>query len=173
LLSKKSSRIAGLSDLEGKAVTSVSGTNILKQLNKLNAEKKLGIRVMTSKDMGEGFLMVETGRAVAFAMDDILLAGLAANAKTPSEYSIANETLTLEPYAIMLRKDDPAFKKLVDETVKNLFKSGEINTIYAKWFTQPIPPKGVNLNWPMPYSLKMAIANPSDSGDPSAYATAP
>lgn len=170
ILAKKSANIVSLTDLKGKTVTSVSGSNVMKQLIKLNTEKNLGMKIMANKDMSEGFLMVETGRATAFAMDDILLAGLAANSKTPNDYSITEEQITIEPYAVMLRQNDPTFKKSVDIAVKDLFKSGEINTIYEKWFTKPIPPKGINLNWPMPDNLKEAIANPTDSGDPATYA---
>jgi glutamate/aspartate transport system substrate-binding protein len=169
LLSKKSSNITGLEDLRGKTVVTNSGSNITRQLARLNAEKNLGLKIMTSKDMSEGFLMVETGRAVSFAMDDILLAGLAANSKTPNEYSITQQAITVEPYAIMMRQNDHAFKNMVDGAIKNLFKSGEINTIYNKWFTSPIPPKGINLNWPMPDILRNTISNPTDSGDPASY----
>lgn len=168
-LSKKSSNISGLNDLKGKSVASTSGTNMIKQLTVVNAEKNLGLKIMPAKDHSEGFLMVETGRAVAFGMDDILLAGLAANSKAPGNYTISKQPLTVEPYAIMLRKGDPEFKKSVDNAVIALFKSGEINGMYAKWFTSPIPPKGINLNWPMPDTLKAVIVNPSDSGNPAKY----
>lgn len=172
LLVKKSANISGLADLKGKVVASTSGSAILKELTKLNVEKNLGIKIMPTKDHSDGFLMLETGRVAAFAMDDILLAGLAANSKKPDDYTITKEPITVEPYAIMLRQNDPAFKKSVDVAVKDLFKSGEINTLYEKWFTSPIPPKGINLNWPMTDNLKDVIANPTDSGDPASYATA-
>lgn len=172
LLSKKSSNVTTLADLKGKTIASTSGTNILKQLTKINSEKNLGMKIMPTKDHSEGFLMVETGRSVAFAMDDILLASFAANSKTPGEYSISKEAITVEPYAIMLRQGDQEFKKSVDMAVTALFKSGEINTIYDKWFTKPIPPKGINLNWPMPDNLKVVIAHPTDSGDPDTYVSA-
>ena len=173
LLVKKSANISGLADLKGKVVASTSGSAILKELTKLNVEKNLDIKIMPTKDHSDGFLMLETGRAAAFAMDDILLAGLAANSKSPGDYSITKESITVEPYAIMLRQNDPAFKKSVDVAVERLFKSGEINAIYEKWFTKPIPPKGINLNWPMTTNLKDVIANPTDSGDPASYASAP
>ena len=172
LLSKKSSNITTFADLKGKTVASTSGTNILKQLTKINTEKNLGMKIMPTKDHSEGYLMVETGRSVAFAMDDILLASFAANAKSPGDYSISKDAITVEPYAIMLRQGDNEFKKSVDSAVTALFKSGEINTIYDKWFTRPIPPKGINLNWPMPDNLKVVIAHPTDSGDPAAYVSA-
>jgi glutamate/aspartate transport system substrate-binding protein len=169
LLAKKSSNIKSLNDMKGKTLVSTSGTSNLKQLTQLNAERNLGMNIVAAKDHAEAFLMVETGRAVAFGMDDILLASLAASSKNPSEYSITQEALSVEPYGIMLRRDDPGFKKVVDDAIINVFKSGEINRIYGKWFQAPIPPKGINLNWPMSEQLKKVIAHPTDSGDPAAY----
>ncbi|MDQ9171369.1 transporter substrate-binding domain-containing protein [Oxalobacteraceae bacterium R-40] len=173
LLAKKSSSIQSLNDMKGKALVSTSGTSNLKQVTALNAQRQLGMRIMAAKDHAEGFLMVETGRAVAFAMDDILLASLAASSKAPQDYTITKEALSVEPYGIMLRRDDPQFKKLVDTAIINVFKSGDINRIYNKWFMSPIPPKNVNLNWPMSEQLKAVIAKPTDSGDPAAYAGVP
>lgn len=170
LLAKKRSNIHSLADMQGKALVSTSGTANLKQLTALNAQHQLGMRIMAAKDHAEGFLMVETGRAVAFAMDDILLASLAASSKAPNDYAITREALSVEPYGIMLRRDDPQFKKLVDAAIINVFKSGEITRIYNKWFIAPIPPKNINLNWPMSEQLKAAIAKPTDSGDPASYA---
>lgn len=173
LLSKKSSNISTLADLKGKSIVSTSGTSNLKQLTTLNSEKDLGMNIMTAKDHAEAFLMVETGRAVAFGMDDILLASLAASSKSPADYTISSEALSVEPYGIMLRREDPAFKKAVDGAIEAVFKSGEINKIYAKWFQSPIPPKGINLNIPMSAQLKAVIAKPTDSGDPATYAAVP
>jgi glutamate/aspartate transport system substrate-binding protein len=170
LLSKKSSNINTLSDMKGKALVSTSGTSNLKQLTRLNGEQNLDMNIMTAKDHAEAFLMVETGRAVAFGMDDILLASLAASSKSPADYTISSEALSVEPYGIMMRRDDPAFKKVVDGAIEGVFKSGEINKIYAKWFQSAIPPKGINLNIPMSVQLKAAIAHPTDSGDPATYA---
>lgn len=169
LLAKKSSNINSLADLKGKALVSTSGTSNLKQVTTLNGEKNLGMNIMTAKDHAEAFLMVETGRAVAFAMDDILLASLAASSKSPGDYAITKEALSVEPYGIMMRRDDPAFKKAVDGAIEAVFKSGDINRIYAKWFQSPIPPKGISLNWPLTDQLKAVIAKPTDSGDPAAY----
>jgi glutamate/aspartate transport system substrate-binding protein len=170
LLAKKSSGIKTLDDMKGKTLVSTSGTSNIKQLTALNSERNLGMSIQAAKDHAEAFLMVETGRAVAFAMDDVLLASLAASSKSPSDYAITEEALSVEPYGIMLRRDDPEFKKVVDAAVAGLMKSGEINRIYTKWFQSPIPPKGVNLNIPMSDALKAAIAKPTDSGDPAAYA---
>src|SRR6478672_6628312 len=170
LLAKKASNIKTLDDMKGKTLVSTSGTSNLKQVTALNGERNLGMNIMAAKDHAEAFLMVETNRAVAFAMDDVLLASLAASSKAPAEYTISSEALSVEPYAIMMRRDDPEFKKAVDNAIVALFKSGEIDRIYAKWFQSPIPPKGINLNIPMSAPLKAVIAKPTDSGDPAAYA---
>lgn len=113
--------------------------------------------------------MVETGRAVAFAMDDILLAGLVANSKAPGDYEISAEALSVEPYGIMVRKDDPKYKAVVDAAIKDVLSTSMINRIYDQWFMKPIPPKGVNLNIPMSASLKKVVAKPTDSPDPKIY----
>ncbi|MBC7502015.1 MAG: amino acid ABC transporter substrate-binding protein [Herminiimonas sp.] len=173
LLSKKTANIKTLADMKGKAIVSTSGTSNLKQITTLNGEQNLGMNIMTAKDHAEAFLMVETGRAVAFGMDDILLASLAASSKAPNDYSITTEALSVEPYGIMLRREDPAFKKAVDDAIANVMKSGDINRIYAKWFQAPIPPKGINLNIPMSAQLKAVVAKPTDSGDPATYASVP
>jgi glutamate/aspartate transport system substrate-binding protein len=169
LAAKKSSNVTKLDDMKGKAIVSTSGTTNIKQITELNGSKNLGMNIMAGKDHAESFLMMETGRAVAFAMDDILLFSLIANSKTPGDFMVANESLSVEPYGIMMRKDDPAFKKVVDTAVTNLMKSGELEKIYAKWFTSPIPPKGINLNLPISPALKKVFANPTDSGDPAKY----
>ncbi|MEI6301657.1 MAG: amino acid ABC transporter substrate-binding protein [Betaproteobacteria bacterium] len=169
VMAKKSSKVAKLDDLKGKALVSTSGTTNLKQVTELNASRNLGMNIMAAKDHAEAFLMVETDRVTAFAMDDILLYGLVASAKTPGDFMVSNEALSVEPYGIMVRKDDPAFKKVADDAVVALFKSGEINKIYSKWFQSAIPPKNVNLNLPMSDQLKKVIAKPTDSGDPAAY----
>jgi glutamate/aspartate transport system substrate-binding protein len=113
--------------------------------------------------------MVETGRAVAFVMDDILLAGLAAQSRSPGDYAISKQALSVEPYGIMVRKDDKAFKAVVDKAMTGIYKSGQINAIYSKWFEKPIPPKNINLHLPMGPAMKKVVANPTDSGDPKAY----
>ncbi len=146
-----------------------STTNI-KQLNEFNAQKSAGITIIPAKDHAEAFLMVETDRAVAFVMDDILLASLMASAKNPSLYAISSDALSKpEPYGIMLRREDPAFKKVADAAMTAVYKSGEVNAIYDKWFTKPIPPKGINLNLPMSDAFKKVVAKPTASGDPADY----
>lgn len=173
LLTKKSANIKTLADMKGKTIVSTSGTSNLKQITVLNGERNLGMNVLAAKDHAEAFLMVETGRAAAFAMDDILLFSLAASSKAPNDYAITSEALSVEPYGIIERRDDPEFKKAVDTALTNVYKSGEINKIYAKWFQSPIPPKGINLNVPMSAELKTAFAHPTDSPDPAAYAAVP
>ena len=169
LMAKKASNIKTLDDMKGKTIVSTSGTTNIKQITELNTQRNLGMNILTAKDHAESFLMVETGRAVAFAMDDILLYSLVASSKAPGEYTITSEALSVEPYGIMLRKDDAAFKKIVDNAITRLLKSGDINQLYTKWFLSPIPPKNINLNVAMSEALKKAIANPTDSGDPKDY----
>jgi glutamate/aspartate transport system substrate-binding protein len=166
---KKGSGISKLADLKGKTLVSTAGTSNIKSVTETNAAQNLGINIVSANGHAESFLMVETGRAAAFAMDDILLAGLVANSKTPGDFEISSEALTVEPYGIMVRKDDTAFKKLADGVIIGLMKSGEINKIYEKWFLKPIPPKGITMNVPMSASLKRVIANPTDSPDPAVY----
>jgi glutamate/aspartate transport system substrate-binding protein len=168
-VSKKSSHMDKIDDLKGKTVVSTAGTTDIRALNKLNTERHFGMNILAAKDHAEAFLMVETGRASAFLMDDILLAGLVANSKNPSEFSISSQSLGLEPYSVMFRKDDPQFKKVVDDAMSKLYTSGAIEPIYNKWFMSPIPPKGINLNTPASDALKRVWAHPTDSPDPSVY----
>jgi glutamate/aspartate transport system substrate-binding protein len=169
-VTKKASNINKIDDLKGKTIVSTSGTTNIKQATEANAAKNLGMTILPAKDHAEAFLMVETDRAVAFVMDDILLASLVAGSKTPAAYKISEDAFSLpEPYGIMLRKDDAAFKKVVDAATSALYKSPEGVAIYTKWFTQPIPPKGLNLNVPMSAQMKKQFATPSDSPDPAAY----
>jgi glutamate/aspartate transport system substrate-binding protein len=169
-VSKKANKLDKIDDLKGKTVVSTSGTTNIKQLNDVNNERKLGINVVPANGHAEAFLMVETDRAVAFVMDDILLASLVASSKTPDAYVISSDAFSLpEPYGIMVRRDDPEFKKVADAATAKLYKSPEIAKLYNKWFESPIPPKGLNLRLPMSPALKKAFANPSDSGDPAKY----
>jgi glutamate/aspartate transport system substrate-binding protein len=168
-LAKKSSNIKTLADLKGKTVVSTSGTTNLKWLTEENGKQNLGMNILTAKDHAEAFLMVETDRAVAFFMDDILLASLAASAKAPADYMIGSEAYSIEPYGAMIPKDDAAFRKVADAATSKLYKSPEMAALYQKWFEKPIPPKGINLNLPESPQLKKALANPTDSGDPAAY----
>ncbi|VTU32743.1 transporter substrate-binding domain-containing protein [Variovorax sp. RA8] len=162
LLVKKSSNIKDYADLAKKTITSTTGTTNALVMRKYNAEKNLDMDIVLAKDHADAFLLVESGRAVAFAMDDILLYGLMANAKNPAEFEVVGEALQVEPYACMLAKDDTAFKKLVDDTFIGLMKSGEFEKMYTKWFLQPIPPKNVPLNLPMSPQLRDNIKSPTD-----------
>lgn len=164
LIVKKSSGVKGYDSLKGKTVVYTQGTTNERAMKAYNDEKKLGINFIPAKDHAESFLAVETGRAAGFPMDDILLYSLRASAKNPADFEVVGEFLSDDPYGIMMRKDDPAFKKLVDNTVIGLYKSGEINKIYTKWFQSPIPPKGINLGFPMSDALKELVKHPSDKG---------
>jgi glutamate/aspartate transport system substrate-binding protein len=168
-VSKKANNFKTVDDLKGKTIISTSGTTNIKQITEINAQKNLGMNILAAKDHAEAFLSVETDRAAAFVMDDILLFSLVASSKSPGDYAISADALSVEPYGIMLRRDDPAFKKVVDAEMIRIYKSGEINGIYEKWFQKPIPPKGINLNLPMGASFKKVVANPTDSGDPAMY----
>jgi glutamate/aspartate transport system substrate-binding protein len=160
---KKASGIAGLGQLGGKPVATTTGTTSVQLMRAHEKGKGLDFKEVYGKDHADAFLMLETDRAVAFVMDDNLLAGLIATAKTPADFAIVGEVLSVEPIAIMLRKDDPAFKKLVDDAVAGLMKSGELEKLYARWFLSPIPPKNVNLNFPMSEQLKNLIKAPGDA----------
>ncbi len=153
-------------DLKGKNVVTTAGTTSERIIKAMNADKQMGMNIISAKDHGESFNMLESGRAVAFMMDDALLAGEEAKAKKPTDWVITGTPQSFEAYACMVRKDDPAFKKAVDDAIVGLFKSGEINKIYSKWFESPIPPKGLNLNFPMSDKVKELIANPSDKPAP-------
>jgi glutamate/aspartate transport system substrate-binding protein len=168
-VAKKSSNVKKLADLKGKTIVSTAGTTNIKQITEINAAQNLGMNIISANGHSEAFQMVETGRAVAFVMDDILLAGLAAQARAPGDYEISADALSVEPYGIMLRKDDKAFKAVADKAMSDTYKSGQINAIYSKWFENPVPPKNVNLTLPMTAAFKKVVANPTSSGDPKAY----
>ncbi|WPN59193.1 glutamate/aspartate ABC transporter substrate-binding protein [Pseudomonas sp. P9_31] len=162
LLAKKDSPYKDFTDLKGKNVVTTAGTTSERILKSMNADKQMGMNVISAKDHGESFQMLETGRAVAFMMDDALLAGEMAKAKKPDDWTVTGTPQSFEIYGCMVRKGDAPFKKAVDDAIIATYKSGEINKIYEKWFMQPIPPKGLNLNFPMSNELKTLIANPTD-----------
>jgi glutamate/aspartate transport system substrate-binding protein len=168
-VAKKSAKIHSHNQLKRKTIVSTAGTTNIKQITEINAAQNLGMNIVSANGHPEAFQMVETGRAVAFVMDDILLASLAAQSRNPKDYEISSTALSVEPYGIMLRKDDAAFKKVVDAAMTQIYKSGQINAIYSKWFEKPIPPKGINLNLPMGTAFKKVVANPTSSGDPKDY----
>ncbi len=166
LLTKADSGIKDFEDLKGKRLVTTAGTTSERYIRQYNDEKKLGTDIISAKDHGEGFLMLENGRADAFMMDDVLLAGEKAKAKNPDEWVIVGTPQSFEIYGCMMRKDDPEFKTVVNDALNKTFSSGEINSIYDKWFLNPIPPKNVNLKFEMSDNLKALIANPHDSDQP-------
>lgn len=162
LLTKTTSGIKTFADTAGKTVSSTAGTTNAMVIRKYNADKDLKLNILLGKDHDDSLLLVENDRAVAFAMDDILLFGLRANSKNPDSLVVVGESLQVEPYACMLRKDDPEFKKLVDGTITRLMKSGEFSKLYTKWFESEIVPKGVNLKLPMSQQLQDNLKALSD-----------
>lgn len=160
---KKSSGIKGLGQLDGKPVATTSGTTSVQLMRAHEKGKHINFKEVYGKDHADAFLLLETDRAVAFVMDDNLLAGLIATSKNPKEYEIVGEVLNVEPIAVMVRKDDPQFKKLADDAVNKMMKSGELEKLYTKWFLSPIPPKNISMNFPMSEQLKALIKNPSDA----------
>lgn len=162
LLAKKTSGVNDFADLKGKNVVTTAGTTSERLLKIMNAENKMGMNIISAKDHGESFLMLESGRAVAFMMDDALLYGEMAKAKQPADWAVVGTPQSFEIYGCMVRKGDASFKQVVDDAISATFKSGEINGIYDHWFMQPIPPKNLNLNFPMSEELKKLIANPTD-----------
>ncbi|RYX95982.1 MAG: transporter substrate-binding domain-containing protein [Comamonadaceae bacterium] len=162
LLTKKTSGVKNYADLAKKTVASTTGTTNAQVIRKYSADKGLDMQLILGKDHDDSLLLVENDRALAFAMDDILLFGLMANSKNPAALQVVGDSLQVEPYGCMLRKDDPEFKKLVDGTITRLMKSGEFSRLYTKWFESPIPPKGVNLNLPMSQQLKDNLKALSD-----------
>jgi glutamate/aspartate transport system substrate-binding protein len=161
---KKSSGVKQLADLNGKTISTTSGTTSVPLLKQYEKTKSADIKEIYGKDHAESFLLLTQDRVAAFVMDDILLAGQIANSSNPGDYMIIPESLRTEPYSMMIRKDDPQFKALVDKTVGGVMKSGEIDKIYAKWFTSPIPPKNISMNFPETPAIKEAFKNPNDKG---------
>ena len=159
---KKSSGIKGIADLNGKTVATTTGTTSVQLLRKNKRAQGMDFKELNGKDHSDSFLLLESGRADAFVMDGQILAGLISKAKNPGDYAIVGEPLSVEPIAIMYRKDDPAFKKLVDDSVRAMAKSGEVAKLYDKWFMQPIPPGNTKVNLPPSDATKAAWANPTD-----------
>ena len=159
---KAKSGITSIAQLGNKTVATTTGTTSVQTLRKHQRTQKITFKDLFGKDHADSFLLLETGRADAFVMDDNILAGLIANAKEPREFRIVGEVLSVEPIAVMIRRDDPGMKRLVDLTIRNMMASGELAKLYAKWFTSPIPPKNANVNLPMGGTLKGLFANPND-----------
>jgi len=161
---KASSGIRSIADLQGKAVVTTAGTTSFRLLREANRGKVLEVTQLSGKDHLDSFLLLNSGRAAAFVLDDILLAGLIANTQNPKEFIITGESLRTENQSLMLRKDDPQFKALVDRVVAGMMKSGEMETLYKKWFMSPIPPKGTNINYPLNAETREGFENPSSKG---------
>ena len=162
LMAKKDAGIKDFPDLAGKNVVTTAGTTSERLLRKMNEEKKMSMNIISAKDHGESFLTLETGRAVAFMMDDALLFGEMAKARKASDWAVLGTAQSKEAYGCMLRKDDPEFKKLVDAALTKTMVSGDAEKIYAKWFMNPIPPKGLNLNMPLSEEMKALYKAPND-----------
>lgn len=167
---RKSDNITTIDQLKGKPVVAISGSTNMVQLNQVNAARNLGVTTMAAKDQAEAFLMLETGRAAAYVLDDVQLAVAIARSKDPSAYIVSEETLSkAEPYGIMLRKDDAPFKAVADRATADLYRSPEIAVIYKKWFESAVPPNALNFKTPMAAVLRNSFAHPSDNPDPASY----
>lgn len=164
MLVKADAGIKDIADLQGKSVVTTTGTTSFRLLREADKGRNLDITPLAGKDHSDSFLLVESGRAQAFVLDDILLAGLMATAKKPSDFVITGESLRTENQALMFRKDTPDMRRIVDQVVKGMMQSGEMATLYARWFTSPIPPKGVNIQYPLNAETQEAFANPSSKG---------
>ncbi len=159
---KAASGITGIAQLNGKNVATTTGTTSVQLLRKHERATGVDFKEVFGKDHADSFLLLESGRADAFVMDAQILAGNIATSKSPADYKIVGEVLNVEPIGIMVRKDDPAFKKIGDDTIKDLAKSGELAKLYDKWFVQPIPPKNTRVGLPASEATKAAWANPND-----------
>ena len=159
---KANSGITSLAQLNGKKIATTTGTTSVQLLRKHERAQNVNFNEVFGKDHAESFLLLESGRADAFVMDGQILAGNIATSKSPADYKIVGEVISVEPIAIMLRKDDPAFKKVADDTLRDMMKSGEMAKVYDKWFVQPIPPKNTRVGLPVSEATKNAWANPND-----------
>ncbi|HBD36128.1 MAG TPA: amino acid ABC transporter substrate-binding protein, partial [Cupriavidus sp.] len=162
IMVKKDGGIKDWADLKGKNVVTTAGTTSERLLRKMNDDQKLGMSIISTKDHGQSFLTLESGRAVAFMMDDALLYGERAKAKNPNDWIVVGKPQSREAYGCMIRKDDAPFKKVSDHVIAGLMKDGTINTMYTKWFMQPVPPKGLNLDFPLSDDMKALFKNPND-----------
>jgi glutamate/aspartate transport system substrate-binding protein len=162
MLTRKNSGIQDFPDLANKNAVVTAGTTSERLLRKLNEEKKLGIKITSAKDHGESFLILESGRAAAFMLDDVLLSGEVAKSRKPGDWIVTGAPQSREAYGCSMRKDDKPFKALVDRTIGALETSGEILPTYEKWLQKPIPPKGLNLNFPISDEMKALFKNPND-----------
>ncbi len=159
---KANSGITSITQLNGKNVATTTGTTSVQTLRKNERAKNIDFKEVFGKDHSDSFLLLESGRAEAFVMDGSILAGNIATAKNPADFKIVGEVLSVEPIAIMVRKDDAAFKKLGDDTIKDMIKTGDLAKLWDKWFMQPIPPKNARVGLPVSESTKAAWATPND-----------
>jgi ABC-type amino acid transport substrate-binding protein len=161
---KKNSGIQSFADLKGKTIATVAGSTSVQLLRAYRKTENIEVQELAGRDTGDAFLLLASDRAVAYVLDDVQLAALIATSKSPGEYRLLHESLRQEPYGIMFRKDDPALKEAVDQTVLGLMKSGAIDELYSKWFTKPIPPNNINLAFPMTEAVRNAYRNPNNKG---------
>ncbi len=159
---RANSGLTSINQLNGKSLVTTTGTTSVQTLRKHERGANVNFKEIYGKDHSDSFLLLESGRADAFVMDDNILAGNIANSKNPKDFIITGEVLSVEPIAVMFRRDDAEFKKAVDDAIRGMMKSGELDKLYAKWFQSPIPPRNSNLNMPMGATLKALIANPND-----------
>ena len=169
LISRKANNFQSLAELKGRTVVSTAGTTTVKALQESSRAQDLDLRIIAAKDHADAFAMVESDRAAAFAMDEVLLLGLAATAARPGDYAVHRSELPQEPYGLVLRKRDPEFKRVVDDAIIELYRSGEIHQIYRKWFQSPLPNSRIELHMPMSAALRRVVATPTDSGDLADY----
>lgn len=162
IMVKKDSGIKDWADLKGKNVVTTAGTTSERLLRKMNDDKQMGMNIISTKDHGQSFLTLESGRAVAFMMDDALLYGERAKARNPNDWVVVAKPQSRESYGCMVRKDDAPFKALADKTIVGMMKDGSITAAYKKWFESPVPPKGLNLDFPLSDDMKALIKNPND-----------
>jgi glutamate/aspartate transport system substrate-binding protein len=159
---KTNSGITSIAQLNGKNIATTTGTTAVQTLRKNKRASGVDFKEIFGKDHSDSFLLLDSGRADAFVMDGSILAGNIATAKNPADFKLVGEVLSVEPIAIMIRKDDALFKRLADDTVNTMVKSGEMSKLYTKWFMQPIPPKNTKVGLPLSDSIKAAWANPND-----------
>ena len=162
LMTRKDSGIKGWLDLKGKTVVTTAGTTSERLLRRMNQDKGMGMNIISAKDHEEAFQALASGRASAFMMDDALLAGERAKSGRPDEFVILGAPQSEEAYGCMMRKNDPEFKKVVDGAIAKIETSGEADQIYQKWFESPIPPKGLNLNFPENDAIRALFKSPND-----------
>lgn len=169
MMTRRSSDLNSIDDLAGLTVASTIGTTSVQYLHALNQSRKLNMKILMAQEDPDAFRMLQTGRADAYVMDDVLMRSLLSQVSNAGDFVINETPLSVEPYGLGLNRDDPAFKQLVDGVITGIYQRGEIHTIYQKWFQSPLPPKGINLQMPMSESLKRVIQKPTDSSDPAQY----